>query len=306
MPGICTNCGTDLGAFDAFCGNCGQPVPSETDPLLLPAAADAGATGPGVLAAVGEAAPNAVYVGTRMMYDKTPEPGFDPLSNVRFLTQMAQRAALYLVIFLFGATAGIVFFLVVGLVAIGLADGLTLFGVCAAAVALVLLAAFWFIPLPVQLSEWKFSVDGKAAAAPVVFEHIAWVLRERRTPLDSLRVRRLRLPGEGVRDYLELSRGLFTGYVACFANGMDLYVGWTFWFRLSPFRYVLMVLGRIWQSVINRGNDLYVTLRYDSARAMRESMHSAAREGIDVAVGQLPAQLHGLIGGAVTVADVVV
>ena len=48
-----------------------------------------------------------------------------------------------------------------------------------------------------------------------------------------------------------------------------------------------MIVARIWQSLKRQGNDLYITLRYDSARAMREAMHSAAREGVDVAVGQL-------------------
>jgi hypothetical protein len=117
-------------------------------------------------------------------------------------------------------------------------------------------------------------------------------------------VRRLRIPGEGTRDYLELRRGLFIGYIACFPYGQDLYVGWTFYFRLSPLRYILMAWARIWQTLFNRGTDLYVTLRYDSARAMREAMHSAAREGLDVAIGQLAPQGHGIIGGQVRVTDI--
>jgi hypothetical protein len=113
----------------------------------------------------------------------------------------------------------------------------------------------------------------------------------------------MKLPGEGVRDYLELRRGLFAGYVACFPYGRDLYVGWTFWIRLSPFRWFCMIIARIWQSFTNKGSDLYTSLRYDSARAMRETMHSAAREGIDVAIGQTAAQGRGIVGSAIGVVE---
>jgi hypothetical protein len=37
---------------------------------------------------------------------------------------------------------------------------------------------------------------------------------------------------------------------------------------------------------------------------MREAMHSTAREGIDVAVGQLAAQGQGILGNSVQVTDI--
>jgi hypothetical protein len=72
-----------------------------------------------------------------------------------------------------------------------------------------------------------------------------------------------------------------------------LYVGWTFWLRISPARWLLLSLARIWQTLMRRADELHVTLRFDYARAMREAMHSVAREGIDVAIGQLHAQGQG-------------
>jgi hypothetical protein len=160
---------------------------------------------------------------------------------------------------------------------------------------------YWLLPVPALLSEWKFSVDDKAAAAPVTFEHITWAVRRRETPLDLIQVRRLNLAGGQARDYLELRRGLFTGFISCFSYGQDLYVGWTFFLRISPLRYLLMALARVWQTLKRQGTDLYVTLRFDYARAMREAMHSVAREGIDVAVGQIRPQGQGIIGEAVKV-----
>ena len=254
-------------------------------------------------ASVGQATPNSTYVGLRLQYEREPEASFDPLENLRFLGQLLFRGFVYWLVFIFAAIVAGIFFAVVGAV-IGIKGALTVYVICGILSGLVLLCLYWLLPLPVLLSEWKFSVDGKGAAGAMAFEHIAWTLKQRETPLDSVQVRRLRLPGDAARDYLELRRGLFLGYIACFPYGQDLYVGWTFYFRLSPFRYVLMFLARIWQTLSNRHNDLYVTLRYDSARAMREAMHSAAREGLDVAIGQLAPQGHGIIGGQVRVTDV--
>jgi hypothetical protein len=237
----------------------------------------------------------------RLQYQATPEPTFDPIGNVRFLFQLWVRSLLYSVVYLFGAFVGLI---ICGLIAVvALPVGLTLFVIAAVVVWLVLAICFWFLKIPIQLSEWKISLDNKAAAVPMVFDHIAWVLRGRAVPLDSLQVRRLNLPGEGVRDYLELRRGIFTGYVACFAYGQDLYVGWTFWITLSPFRYFIMIVTRIWHSLFNRGSDLYTSFRYDSARAMRETMHSAAREGVDVAIGELAGQGRGVVGSVISVAE---
>ena len=247
--------------------------------------------------------PNSTYIGLRLLYDQVPEPSFDPLESWRFFKQLFFRAWAYGLVYFAGAIVAGIFFLVVA-AATGGAGALRGYVICGALTWIVLWCLYWLLPLPVLVSEWKFSVDGRGAAAPAAFDHIAWTLRQRETPLDSVQVRRLRLPGTGERDYLELRSGLFYGYIACFPYGKDLYVGWTFYFRLSFLRWVLMLWGRIWQTLSNRHTDLYVTLRYDSARAMREVMHSAAREGVDVAIGRLVPQGHGIIGGQVRVTDI--
>jgi hypothetical protein len=270
------------------------PTPSaNTPPPSMPHA------GP----AVGQAGPNATYMGMRLQYQPEPESTFDPIGNSRFLFHMGVRLGLYIVVYGFGALVGVV---ICGLTALAISPvaGLTLFVIAAVVAWFALAACFLFLKIPIQLSEWKISVDNKGAAAPMVFDHVAWVLRGRAVPLDSLQVRRLNLPGgDGLRDYLELRRGLFTGYVACFPFGQDLYVGWTFWITLSPFWYVIMIIARLWQSLFNRGSDLYTSFRYDSARAMRETMHSAAREGVDVAIGQLAGQGHGIVGSVIGITE---
>lgn len=252
-------------------------------------------------AALGQATPNAAYVGQRLLYDKVPESPFDPIGNARILLQMFRQSLLYSWVFFAGAFISAIFFAFLAL-ALG-PPVFIIWAICGAVTLFVLACCFWLLPLPALLSEWKFSVDGKAPVADTAFGHIAWVLRQRETPLDTLQVRRLKLAGQDARDYLELRQGLFIGYVGCFPYGRDLYVSWTFWVRVSPLRLLLMVIARIWQSVTARGTDIYTTLRYDSARAMREAMHGAAREGLDVAVGALAAHGQGIVGSVVSVVD---
>ena len=177
--------------------------------------------------------------------------------------------------------------------------------ICGALVSLLFFLLYWLIPVPAQLSEWKYLVDGKAAVAPVIFDHIAWTLQQRKTPLDEAKVRKLKLAGGEARDYLEIRRALFSGLICCFPYGEDLYVGWTFWLRISPLRCLLMFLVRLWQILMRRGTDLYVTLRYDYAKAMREAMHNSARQGVDVAIGESHAEGQGTMGSLqVAVTDV--
>ena len=226
---------------------------------------------------------NVAYTGHRLQYERTPETSFDPLVNRRFLMCLWRQATVFCAIYAIGAfITGIPVFILslLGLVFLGI-----IWDVCAVLIAIGLFIAWLVIPVPALLSEWKYLVDDKGAAWQATLGHIYYALQRRRTPLDSAGLRRLGLPGGESRDYLELRRGIFTGYISCFAQGNDLFVSWTFWLKLTPARWLWMLITRVFQEVTQRGNDLYVTLRYESAKAMRESMHSAAREGIDVASG---------------------
>jgi hypothetical protein len=331
MPQTCTYCQTSINDDDAFCQACGRPVASANggdvltenpEPAVaavptggLPSWATPAHTGglpsappttsvPSAAAAPGGA--NDAYLGHRLTYSPQPEQTFDPLGSTRYLGQVALRAALYWAVWFIVYLV----FLVLTLVTAGSSPNLStlegaggFFGVVFLLFSLALAICFWFLKVPIQLSEWKLTVDGQAAAAPTVFSHIAWVLYGRQTPVESIKVQQFRLPRTGTRDYLELQSDMFYGYVACFPYGRDLYIGWTFWVRISPFRYLCMFVARVWQSLVNRGSDLYISLRYDTARAMREAIHSATREGVDVAVGHAEAQGQGIIGSAIQVVE---
>jgi hypothetical protein len=264
--------------------------------------ASEGATPVTTDAAVGRGSPNAQYLGNRLGYEKTPEASFDPVGSPRVLGVFVSKAFLYLLVYLVAAA---LFAVILGLWAASGhpagALGTWLTGGFVAAIALF--ALFMLLKVPVLLSEWKFFVDDKGAAAGPTIEHIAWSLQRRQTPLDGMSVRRVRRSGVS-RDYLEVRRSLFTGLISCFPYGEDLFVGWTFWLEISPIRYLLLGIQAMARGT-GKGGGLASALRYDYAAAMREAIHSAAREGVDVAAGQLAPQGQGSVAAMpIVVADV--
>jgi hypothetical protein len=49
------------------------------------------------------------------------------------------------------------------------------------------------------------------------------------------------------------------------------------------------------------GNAIYTSILLDRVKALRESLHSAVREGVDVAAGRVTPHGQGTIGSAVSV-----
>ena len=150
-------------------------------------------------------------------------------------------------------------------------------------VALVLAIPFWLIPVPALLAEWSQVMEQSSEATQTAFESINSAFQSHGTAVDSLRVRTVSRHGEGDREYLELRRGHFSGYISCFAHGRDLYVGWTFWLHMSPLRLLMMIIGRNIRDVTSRGDGIRRSLRFESIRALVAAMHGASLAGIDAA-----------------------
>lgn len=319
MTSTCINCGETLAADDVFCGNCGASVPPAAPPRVpaqappVPAQASGDPArlasplsdpgGPGF----GRDRVRAVDGGLGRPSDPLPGPprevvrhedrrlarttisgqaNLDPLYNTRFQLQLLRQAAVFAGLYLLAGTALLILsvLLLVGGGGLGalkfveILDGLT---------SISLAVLFWLLPVPALLAQWSLLLDHKAQAAGTAFEHVTSAFEGHETPLGSIRVKTLRPPGEGRRDYLELHRDDFSGYISCFPHGRDLYVGWTFWIRMSPLRLVLMFIGRRIQNMTGRGDDIHQTLRFESTRAMVAAMHGAVLEGIDNAAGEL-------------------
>jgi uncharacterized membrane protein (Fun14 family) len=225
----------------------------------------------------------AAAIDAGLINEMSGEPTFDPLRNRRLYWQMAFRFAIYAVVGMAVELVllffGFIFSLVGGL---AVAAFMTVVSIL---VGIALFLVFWLLPVPAMLAQWSRLTSYQAPAAGLVFGYVKEMLNRHATPFDSLRIRPLALPGEGRRDYIELRYGVFTGYVSCFPHGHDLYVGWSFWIHISPFRLLIMRIGRIIQNFTGRGNDVYQTLRYESTRATVGAIHTCTLAGTARATG---------------------
>jgi hypothetical protein len=238
---------------------------------------------------LGESIPNAHYTGMRLLYRDGEAESLDPLNP-----QFAKALFFHWLI-----AWGLSFAAAIVLFALGIRSPGAL-----GFLWLLVLIVFAFMPVLASISEWKFMVDGKAEASSETFAHIAWVMNQRQTPIDKLDVRRVRLGRKVSRDYLYAGLRPFRAYVSCFPFGSDLYIGWTFWWRLSTVRWWLLIFQRLFQTATLRGSEIHNVHRYDNAKALREAIHSATREGVDAASGTVAFKGSGTIGTDIPVETV--
>jgi hypothetical protein len=313
MARVCPECGLPLNADDAFCGSCGRPTgmggqhgaarPPLTDGAARiriderspaePAAAAVPAPPEEVVREASAAAQRLRY------YDLSGEPSFDPLRNKRFGWQLVRRGALFALVGLVLDTVIFLFLLIVAAATRSLAI-LSLDSIVSILVAIALLIAYLFMPVPALLSQWSRLLGLRAEIADTAYEYIRQAVHRHATPYDIFQPKTLLPPGEGVRHYLELRRGVFACYISCFPHGRDLYIGWSLWIYMSPFRLAMMKIGRQIQDWSGRGNDIHQTLRYESTRATVGAVHACMLEGVDVAIRMLDPEAE-LLGGETSV-----
>lgn len=146
------------------------------------------------------------------------------------------------------------------------------------------IVVFWVVLLAVRLnepvSEWKTLLEDKAAASSSAYAAIYGALARRRIPVSAVPARvRSDITPEVVHNRLVITSGRYVAYVTVFAYGTSLYVGWTMW-RSRPGAVVIgHFVKDIVGGILNRAGNVQQMLRTERPRAMREAVHSAAREG---------------------------
>lgn len=262
------------------------------------------------LAAVGSSKSNGDYMSNRLGYadSNSVETSLAGAVSVQDVVAIMLRAL----------AAGVVAFVVLGVPAIiigalsalgssssyGGSDFGGAVGGVAIAAGLVLpgIAALvsLLIPRKQLLSEWQVTLDGAAASSDSVFASIFSVLRDHGIPV-SVEARRLRLTGgEQVNNYLVVTSGKYRGYIASFAYGDGLYIGWSLWTSRLP---IAMLVRFLLEGAGGGTRSMRTMLASSQVRAMREAIHSAAREGMDVAVTGTQVSIAATFGGEIPIED---
>jgi hypothetical protein len=266
----CGNCESQISEYDAFCGNCGSPRPMEG---ALRAAYPPQGRQPGPAEAAHptmSAQASDDSESSQVNYDSLGmEPTLDPLRNRKYRHQVARKFAACLgTAILAGVIAALM-----GLPAGGFWAAVGAVGAVGAVLVLALATAvFWLMPVTALLGHWGTLITYRGPLPSSMLEGIGNAVRRHQIPLDSL------LRAEQPHDHLKLRHGPFTGYISCFQSGTDLYVGWTYWIRLSPVRLLAMRLHpKSWGET-----GVYSTLRFESAKATVVSMHACVLQALEL------------------------
>jgi hypothetical protein len=296
MSVSCGRADCGLGPDDRFCITCGKaagdvaavaPAPRGTKPTEDPSRPITAALSD---FATGATEQNVVYLGNRLMYSHDAEE-MDPVRSPRVLAQLLLQLFLFVAAPMFltiglGVLSGVL--AVVNAVAdnplTSVLGSLARLGFVIGVLATMACWVIgWFRTVPIRNAEWIMFLDDKGPAAPAVFARVSGAFERRATPADSVRVKRVPLPGGGHRDMLEVGYGVFIGYITSYAFGRDLHIGWVYYWNLSLWRHLLLGIGNALNGLRGRQTEVHVLARYEPAKTMREALHAAAREGVDVA-----------------------
>ncbi len=214
---------------------------------------------------------DAAYLDKTLLYGEI-ETGLDESVSRRALSWFWWPATvLSLVVF--------VFFLVTALFA-----GIN-FAIAGMAVSFV---TFWLVLLTVRsaepIAEWRVLLPDRALSAESAYSQISGSLRERRFPIiTEVGAVATRSPLDGVRYRLVFRENSYVTYVSVFPYGTSLYLGWMMWRSRRGGQVVGQLLSDIVRSMFNRTDPELRMFRAERARAMREAVHAACREGLFVA-----------------------
>jgi hypothetical protein len=168
---------------------------------------------------------------------------------------------------------------------------------------------FWFVLLFTRtqepIAEWRSMIEERAAAATSAYAAIYGSLRRRQIPLSpvALRVRSDVLGKESVNNRLVITERGYTAYVSVFPYGTSLYVGWLMFRNRRGYQLIFTFLKDAIGSVFGRSDLISQMLRTEKVRAMREALHYAAREGVDIAIRGIDVPLVATFGHDVPIQD---
>ncbi len=149
---------------------------------------------------------------------------------------------------------------------------------------------FWFVLLFSQIqepiAEWRTLLGDKAPAAASCYATVYGSLTRRRIPVDAAatRVRSDVLSPDVVNNRLTVTDRSYIAHVSVFPYGSSLYVGWSMFRARRGYLLVGHFLKDLLGSLLGRTGLVDQMLRTEKVRAMREALHSAVREGVEVAV----------------------
>ncbi|MFD4669864.1 hypothetical protein ACFWNN_09025 [Lentzea sp. NPDC058450] len=147
--------------------------------------------------------------------------------------------------------------------------------------------------LPEPIAEWRIVLADRADYAESAYHQISGTMFRRQLPVRG-GPRRIRT-GSAPTDLdhrLYITEGDYQIYVSVFRYGTSLYLGWQMWRSRRGATLIWQFLVGIFRSMVGHNDPEIAMMRADRARAMREAVHAACREGLMVAVDEIQVPEH--------------
>jgi hypothetical protein len=138
----------------------------------------------------------------------------------------------------------------------------------------VFVLLLFFTRTPEPVAEWRVLLADRYDRAEEAYQAINRTLATRRYPITPI--------AEGNR--LKLSMKPYTAYVSVFRYGTGLYLGWMMWRSRRGSELLARYFTDLYLGIKGQNTIEEQLLRSEGARAMREAVHLACREGLMVAV----------------------
>jgi hypothetical protein len=163
--------------------------------------------------------------------------------------------------------------------------GTVLVGLVFTGLSIVLLISAFRGQLQQPMSEWELLLDDRSLSSDSAYAAISMALQRRAVPAAVYAQRITQDVTTGaIGNYLVVRARPYVVYVSVLPYGTSLYLAWTMWREQS----VLSLYGEWFRQVRNNwaGTNtlLNMLLRAESARALRETVHNAVRDGVETAI----------------------
>ncbi len=284
IPVSCGRCGVELPPGSGNCTTCGTPRTHAQPQAVQPAPAG------GSFASSGQLRQNQTYVGQRLLFAKNGQVE-DAFANLvtgsmilkHFLATQFAQALLWVLCFI---VPGLLSLIMSGFKVKG--AGVPLFFMLLyfpLMIGIYVFALMYFRYQP--LSEWEILLDERSPNADTTFAAINQALQRRDLPAQVYPMRISTDPTTGVvGNYLVMSKQRFTVFITVRPYGNGLYVAWSMWHQSRYWRLYLDLLLLAFNTIIGKASLMHRLLRAEEARAMRETVHNAVRDGVESALAQ--------------------
>ncbi|WP_345437092.1 hypothetical protein [Actinoallomurus vinaceus] len=168
---------------------------------------------------------------------------------------------------------------------------------------------YWLVLLLSQsgepIAEWRTLLENNAPAAASSYAAIYGSLARRRIPVHAaaMRIRSDILNPEVVNNRLVIPERYYVAYVSVFPYGTSLYVGWMMWRVRRGYQLIGIFIKDVIGGIFGRSGSVGQMLRTEKVRAMREAVHSAVREGVEVAVQGVEVPIASTFGRDLPIQD---